>query len=513
MGEREAAEEPIRWEDAIDVDDSDLLHLLVPSSSSSPHPHPRPHTLSSLPPPLRPCSRFPPPPQTLAPVPSPSPPFVHRSAKEPSPLSAITTPLIPGPAGAVQAAMRRQSASARRDSPLSDDHRMDDRGMDLDEEDGDFKLNPWLCALEFLGEDCDLVWPIDSIKTRATARVPQVVGIVKSCSPNGLGNLFLTLKDPTGSIGASIHHGVFSDCNLDGDITVGCALILKQVVAFCPARSIRYLNATSKNVVKLINKDCGPPRKQILASFTARDGYKNVESGFETMKVKPTLWNVAETSLDESGKNYDDNTMMGNQKRGFVGEMSSEPCAKVSTTTVAGRPDPGHLKRLWSVAGEQAAMLRFNAREEVTKSLNPQRTIDGGDKCLAQSLPFSNTITAATTMMSSEPSCYLAGDTTIGLGEASESIVGRRAYADNEVRRTLNCERMIDSSKMDTGRSFQCDTIAKTSTTTMPFKSDLRVNEAKRSIPEVSVAQWTDEQLLELFSDYPDEIDLVKTSL
>ncbi|URE29398.1 hypothetical protein MUK42_17259 [Musa troglodytarum] len=479
MGEREAAEEPIRWEDAIDVDDSDLLHLLVPSSSSSPHPHPRPHTLSSLPPPLRPCSRFPPPPQTVTPVPSPSPPSVHRSAKEPSPLSAITTPLIPGPAGAVQAAMRRQSASARRDSPLLDDHRMDDRGMDLDEEDGDFKLNPWLCALEFLGEDCDLVWPIDSIKTRATARVPQVVGIVKSCSPNGLGNLFLTLK----------------------------------VVAFCPARSIRYLNATSKNVVKLINKDCGPPRKQILASFTARDGYKNVESGFETMKVKPTLWNVAETSLDESGKNYDDNTMMGNQKRGFVGEMSSEPCAKVSTTTVAGRPDPGHLKRLWSVAGEQAAMLRFNAREEVTKSLNPQRTIDGGDKCLAQSLPFSNTITAATTLMSSEPSCYLAGDTAIGLGEASESIVGRRAYADNEVRRTLNCERMIDSSKMDTGRSFQCDTIAKTSTTTMPFKSDLRVNEAKRSIPEVSVAQWTDEQLLELFSDYPDEVDLVKTSL
>ncbi|CAD5163583.1 unnamed protein product [Musa acuminata subsp. malaccensis] len=509
MREREAGEEPIRWEDAIDVDDSDLLHLLVPSSSSSPHPH----TLSSLPPPLRPCSRFPPPPQTLAPVPSPSPPSVHRSAEEPSPLPATTTPLIPGPAGAVQAALRRQSASARRDRPLLDDHRMDDHGMDLDEEDGDFKLNPWLCALEFLGEDCDLVWPIDSIKTRATARVPQVVGIVKSCSPNGLGNLFLTLKDPTGSIGASIHHGVFSDCNLDGDISVGCVLILKQVVAFCPARSICYLNATSKNVVKLINKDCGPPRKQLLASFTARDGYKNVESGFGTMRVKPTQSNVAETSLDESGKNYDHNTMMGNQKIGFVGEMSSETCAKVSTTTVAGRPDPGHLKRLWSVAGEQAAMLRVNARKEVTKSLNPQRTIDGDDECLARRLPFSNTITAATTLMSSEPSCYLAGDIEIVVGEAAESIVGHRAYADNEVRRTLNCERVIDSSKMDAGRSFQCDTIAKTSTTTMPSKSDLRINEAKRSIPKVSVAQWTDEQLLELFSDYPDEVELVKTSL
>ncbi|RRT62187.1 hypothetical protein B296_00005153 [Ensete ventricosum] len=148
MAEREAAEEPIRWEDALDVDDSDLFPLLAPSSSSSPHPH----TVSSLPPLLRPCSRFSPPPsQTLAPVPSPSPPSVHRSAEEPSPSSASTAPLIPGPAGAIQAAMRRQSATARRDSPFLDDHRVDDRGLDLGEEDGDFKLNPWLCALEFLG--------------------------------------------------------------------------------------------------------------------------------------------------------------------------------------------------------------------------------------------------------------------------------------------------------------------------------------------------------------------------
>ncbi|RZR73488.1 hypothetical protein BHM03_00024960 [Ensete ventricosum] len=150
MAEREAAEEPIRWEDALDVDDSDLFPLLAPSSSSSPHPH----TVSSLPPLLRPCSRFSPPPsQTLAPVPSPSPPSVHRSAEEPSPSSATTAPLIPGPAGAIQAAMRRQSATARRDSPFLDDHRVDDRGLDLGEEDGDFKLNPWLCALEFLGSD------------------------------------------------------------------------------------------------------------------------------------------------------------------------------------------------------------------------------------------------------------------------------------------------------------------------------------------------------------------------
>ncbi|KAG1328108.1 hypothetical protein COCNU_01G020420 [Cocos nucifera] len=130
--------------------------------------------------------------------------------------------------------MHRKSATAATaaepgSASCWEDRDRDGRVLDVDEEDGDFKLNPWLCALEFLGASYFLVSPIGSIKMRSVEQVPQVVGIIKSCTPNGLGDLFLTLKDPTGTIGASVHHKVLTESNLGSDISVGCVLILEQV--------------------------------------------------------------------------------------------------------------------------------------------------------------------------------------------------------------------------------------------------------------------------------------------
>lgn len=136
------------WE-ALDVDDSDLPSLLRPCNT-------RLH------------------PQTSSPK-SPNPtstssqqqhPFIHRFSqtltsqshhfKSPSPLPASPR-LIPGPAGAVQAAMHRrthhnQALLHPEEEPVPTQEyirRVVENGDHADSND-DFASDPWLCALEFL---------------------------------------------------------------------------------------------------------------------------------------------------------------------------------------------------------------------------------------------------------------------------------------------------------------------------------------------------------------------------
>lgn len=106
--------ESTSWEERLDVDDSDLF-AIAPSISSWP---------------LRPCS--------------------SRSRK-PSVENPRSGPprLIPGPAGAVQAAMHRIK---RRDVGEEGSQREEigrvGGSMDLD---GDFQLDSWIYAMQYLG--------------------------------------------------------------------------------------------------------------------------------------------------------------------------------------------------------------------------------------------------------------------------------------------------------------------------------------------------------------------------
>ncbi|XP_062115225.1 uncharacterized protein LOC133829534 [Humulus lupulus] len=73
--------------------------------------------------------------------------------------------------------------------------------------------------------------PLSSIKNGFhNDRVARVVAIVKSCTPNGLGGLMVTLKDPTGTIGASIHRKVLSEGEFGKNISIGTVLILQKVL-------------------------------------------------------------------------------------------------------------------------------------------------------------------------------------------------------------------------------------------------------------------------------------------
>ncbi|GKA17940.1 transposase, MuDR, MULE transposase domain protein [Tanacetum coccineum] len=86
-------------------------------------------------------------------------------------------------------------------------------------------------------------------------KLEQVVVIVKSCSPNALGDLNVTLKDLSGTIPGTIYYKVLDVSSYEKDSTVGAAMILVNVSVFTPKPSKHYLNITKRNVVEVFRKD------------------------------------------------------------------------------------------------------------------------------------------------------------------------------------------------------------------------------------------------------------------
>ncbi|PWA42019.1 hypothetical protein CTI12_AA548490 [Artemisia annua] len=88
----------------------------------------------------------------------------------------------------------------------------------------------------------------------------QVVAILNPEAPNALGDLTVTLKDPTGSVTGSVHHKVFNEGTgyRRNHFTKGAALILANVSVFTPKQSLHYLNITIRNIIKVFNRDTGP---------------------------------------------------------------------------------------------------------------------------------------------------------------------------------------------------------------------------------------------------------------
>nr|GEU60599.1 GPCR kinase [Tanacetum cinerariifolium] len=120
----------------------------------------------------------------------------------------------------------------------------------------DFKSAAWVSATNYVntfgGTITGCLGDVDNfLKNR---KLEQVVGIVKSCSPNMLGDLNMTLKDLSGTISRTIHHKVIGKGGYGKDITV-VAMILTNVFVFSPNPSKHYLNITMQNVVEVFCKD------------------------------------------------------------------------------------------------------------------------------------------------------------------------------------------------------------------------------------------------------------------
>ncbi|GJT22354.1 hypothetical protein Tco_0892291 [Tanacetum coccineum] len=127
-------------------------------------------------------------------------------------------------------------------------------------EDDDFTRASWLSVIDYVNLDGGIVTGCfgDVKKFLKNGKLEKVVAVFKSCTPNALGDLTVTLKDLFGTISGTIHYKVLTEERFAKVITVGAALILHNVSVISPKQSThRYLNITKKNMVKVFHKDGG----------------------------------------------------------------------------------------------------------------------------------------------------------------------------------------------------------------------------------------------------------------
>ncbi|KAL3818611.1 hypothetical protein ACJIZ3_004516 [Penstemon smallii] len=335
------------WE-ALDLDDSDLPSL------------------------LRPCKR-------------------HRS----------TT--IPGPAGAIQSAMLRKTLDRQNDTnnvliPTQEYIR---RAVeDTSEFDDDFTRHPWLSALQFLGVGGVVIpsTPISSIKKCADAgRVERVVAVIKSCTPNGLGGLIVMLKDPTGTIGASVHHKVLCESEFRKNLTVGAVLILQKVTVFAPVRSAQYLNITLKNLVEVFCQGSGPSFQHDNSAYPAQHAHPANDSRgkAKTLEKMSTMQNIEmDVTTNEGGQNMGlaENRQCHNstQKQNHV-DRSSQSNSRASSNVIA-------------AVRRKHSELTQDASKEVPEDIIETR-LNGSDKCteggVLEGALSSNNVTGANSVAKS----------------------------------------------------------------------------------------------------------------
>ncbi|GJZ89773.1 15-cis-phytoene desaturase, chloroplastic/chromoplastic [Tanacetum coccineum] len=191
------------WEYSLDIDDSDLHLTPVLRSSSSAHVEPSPYT---------------PNPVTIIPGPAGVVQLSNSICVEPSSSTPNPVRIIPGPAGLVQRAKL-------------------------------LKENVFILDLN------GALMSTQEYMLILTGKLEQVVAIVKSCSPNALGDLNVTLKDLSGTVPGTIHYKVLDVGSYKKNITVEAAMILANVSVFTPKPSKHYLNITKRNVVEVFRKD------------------------------------------------------------------------------------------------------------------------------------------------------------------------------------------------------------------------------------------------------------------
>ncbi|KAM6568110.1 hypothetical protein CsatB_016095 [Cannabis sativa] len=358
-------EEDEHWEEALDIDDDQIPFL-------------------------KPCKR---PKPSLLPNSNPS---------SSSPPSSRRQFLIPGPAGAVQLAMERKS---RVDGMLFYEDLIPTQEYirkvieDGDaSEDEDFRADPWLSALDFLRTegmvdgDCSVPGtPLGSIKKGFRSdRAALVVAIIKSCTPNGLGSLMVTLKDPTGTIDASIHHKVLSQGEFGKIISVGSVLILQKVPAFAPFRSTFFLNITLNNVIKVISKNTGPPIEHNYAP-SLRYAAKSSESNERSHTAEPVISQKrTEGIMSSLNKNRvvdlsENSSFISNEHcRNSLGNAAEKECSFTNTPVLSSThsSDRATVADEQFIDGEQSRADNLSCRVETATTATAQNLVEvsAGDK-------------------------------------------------------------------------------------------------------------------------------------
>ncbi|GKB41072.1 reverse transcriptase domain-containing protein [Tanacetum coccineum] len=167
--------------------------------------------------------------------------------------------IIPGPAGLVQRAklLKDNVFILDPDGALMSTQEYMQKVVEDVGEDADFNSGAWVSATNYVnafgGTVTGCLGDIDNLLKKG--KLEQVVAIVKSCSPNALGDLNVTLKDLSGTVPGTINYKVLDVGGYGKDITVGAAMILANVSVFTPKPSKHYLNITKRNVVESIGDE------------------------------------------------------------------------------------------------------------------------------------------------------------------------------------------------------------------------------------------------------------------
>ncbi|PWA81569.1 hypothetical protein CTI12_AA186470 [Artemisia annua] len=163
--------------------------------------------------------------------------------------------IIPGPAGVYQRPKIRKIADTREGRDVSTDTTQEYMRKVV----ADLSAVDYANANGWVVNGC-----LGDIKSYIKkGKVDLVLAIIKSCTPNALGDLTVTLKDLSGSLSGTIHHKIINEGGYGKDINVGAALILRNISVFSP-KSGHYLNITMKNLVKVFKKDTPPGSSGIL---------------------------------------------------------------------------------------------------------------------------------------------------------------------------------------------------------------------------------------------------------
>ena len=166
--------------------------------------------------------------------------------------------ILPGPAGILQRAKLRKLRDENEGTSIMPTQEYVRKVMEDVSEDDHFTRGPWLNALEYCGafgiEVDACLGNIERFIKKG--KVELVVAVIKSCSPNILGDLTVTLKDPSGTMSGTIHHKVMDkEKGYAKMIGVGAVLILKNISVFTPKPHHHYLNITLKNMVEVYQSD------------------------------------------------------------------------------------------------------------------------------------------------------------------------------------------------------------------------------------------------------------------
>ncbi|GJS78963.1 hypothetical protein Tco_0728844 [Tanacetum coccineum] len=168
--------------------------------------------------------------------------------------------IIPGPTGILQAALLRKNADVMKgghDNVMPTQEYVRKIIEDVSEDDY-FTRGTWLRAIVYLHVEGVMAAGClgDMKKYCKTRKLERVIGVIMSCKPNALGDLIVTLKDPSGTMRGIIHYKVFKEEEgYARSINVGAVLILRNVYVFTPKPSNHYLNITLRNIVKVFDKE------------------------------------------------------------------------------------------------------------------------------------------------------------------------------------------------------------------------------------------------------------------